>query len=86
MAAVFAAASNTPLGLSIMAMELLGAQVLPHVVIVCMLAYLLSGHRSIYPSQRLLRGKAGEYLTGARALRDLHAEPAVELAGKDRPS
>ena len=59
LAAVFAAASNTPLALSIMAVELLGANVLPHVMLVCVVAYLISGHRSIYPSQRLLRGKAG---------------------------
>ncbi|MCX5743389.1 MAG: chloride channel protein, partial [Proteobacteria bacterium] len=51
MAAVFAAASNTPLALSIMAVELLGPNVLPHVVIVCVVAYAISGRRSIYPAQ-----------------------------------
>ena len=71
LAAVFAASSNTPLALSIMAMELLGAPVFPHVVIVCVLAYLLSGHRSIYPAQRLLNGKGGARLTRPTALRDL---------------
>ncbi len=73
MAAVFAASSNTPLALSIMAMELLGAPVFPHVVIVCVLAYLLTGHRSIYPAQRLLNGKGGVMLTHSTALRDLAA-------------
>lgn len=53
LAAVFASASNTPLALSIMAMELLGAHAFPHVVIVCVFAYILGGHRSIYASQRL---------------------------------
>jgi H+/Cl- antiporter ClcA len=52
LAAVFAAASNTPLALSIMAVELLGAQVLPHVAIVSVVAYVLSGQRSIYSAQR----------------------------------
>ncbi|MDB4973059.1 MAG: Chloride channel protein [Myxococcaceae bacterium] len=51
LAAVFAAAANTPLALSIMAVELLGASLLPHAVIVCVLAHALSGRRSIYPSQ-----------------------------------
>src|SRR5690606_3142959 len=37
LAAVFAAASNTPLALSIMAVELLGPNVLPHVVVVSVL-------------------------------------------------
>ncbi|HEY8924752.1 MAG TPA: chloride channel protein [Polyangia bacterium] len=73
LAAVFAASSNTPLALSIMAAELLGASVFPHVAIVCVLAYLLSGHRSIYPAQRLLRGKVGARLARPIALRDLGA-------------
>lgn len=59
LAAVFGASSNTPLALSIMAVELLGTNILPHVVIVCVVAYLISGHRSIYPSQRVTRGKGG---------------------------
>jgi H+/Cl- antiporter ClcA len=59
MAAVFAAAANAPLALSIMAVELLGGSVLPHAVIVCALAYVLSGRRSIYPAQRLLSHKGG---------------------------
>jgi H+/Cl- antiporter ClcA len=71
LAAVFAASSNTPLALSIMAMELLGAPVFPHVVIVCVVAYLLTGHRSIYPAQRLLNGKAGDRLARPTALREL---------------
>jgi H+/Cl- antiporter ClcA len=71
MAAVFAAASNTPLALSIMAVELLGPSVFPHVVIVAVLAYLLTGHRSIYPAQRLLHGKGGRALNEPTPLRDL---------------
>ncbi|MCP3166168.1 chloride channel protein [Myxococcus qinghaiensis] len=59
MAALFAAAANTPLALSIMAVELVGAGVLPHVMIVATVAYLLTGHRGIYPSQRIGRRKHG---------------------------
>ena len=77
LAAVFAAASNAPLALSIMAVELLGANVLPHAMIVCVLAYLLTGHRGIYPSQRLLRSKwGGAALERARTLREWDAPPA----------
>lgn len=57
MAAVFGAASNTPLALSLMAVELLGAGVLPHVAVVCAVAYWLTGQRSIYSAQ-LRREKA----------------------------
>ena len=52
LAAVFGAASNTPLALSIMAVELMGAAVLPHVAIVAVIAYILVGRRSIYAAQR----------------------------------
>ncbi len=82
LAAVFAAASNTPVALSIMAVELMGAHVLPHVAIVCVVAYVLSGHRSIYRAQRLLRAKSGLEVEPPIALRDLSAvllgRPSVE--------
>lgn len=71
LAAVFGAAANTPLALSIMAVELLGAAVLPHVLIVTAAAYLLSGHRGIYPSQRLVRKKHGPALPKPTVLRDI---------------
>lgn len=63
MAAVFAAASNAPLALSIMAVELLGAGVFPHVAIVAVIAYVLTGHRGIYSSQRLVSLKSGQVVT-----------------------
>jgi H+/Cl- antiporter ClcA len=74
LAAVFAASSNTPLALSVMAMELLGGHVFPHVMIVCVFAYLLAGHRSIYSAQRLLHGKGGSPLSRPTPLRDLAAK------------
>jgi H+/Cl- antiporter ClcA len=75
LAAVFASASNAPLALSIMAVELLGAAVLPHAVLVSVLAFLLSGHRSIYPSQRIARTKHGQPLPAPIPLRDLPPDP-----------
>ena len=74
MAATFAAASNTPLALSVMALELLGGAAFPHVVIVCVVAYVLAGHRSIYGAQRVRTDKAGVRLGGVLALRDLTLE------------
>jgi H+/Cl- antiporter ClcA len=70
LAAVFGAAANTPLALSIMVVELVGSAVLPYVVIVAVFSYLLSGHRGIYPAQRLLRRKHGSLLERPVALRD----------------
>ncbi|MCA9534558.1 MAG: chloride channel protein [Myxococcales bacterium] len=52
LAAVFAASSNAPLALSVMAVELLGVGVLPHVFVVCVVAFSLSGRRTIYSAQR----------------------------------
>ncbi|MGE3538869.1 MAG: chloride channel protein [Candidatus Tectimicrobiota bacterium] len=77
LAAAFAAAANTPLALSVMAVELLGAQVLPHVVIVAVVAYLCTGHRGIYPAQRLTRLKhGGPLLQRLVALREVrHTAP-----------
>jgi H+/Cl- antiporter ClcA len=69
MAALFAAAANTPIALSLMAIELLGASVAPHVVTVAVVAYLMSGHRGIYPAQRLGRRKSGEPMAETVALR-----------------
>ncbi len=74
LAATFAASANAPLSLSIMAVELLGVAVFPHVIIVSALAYVLSGHRSIYPAQRLLAEKGGERLPQPLALRDAESE------------
>ncbi len=75
LAGVFAAAANTPLALSVMCVELLGANVLPHVVIVCAVAYLLTGHRGIYPAQRIGRKKITQEPQGntepLTAMRDL---------------
>ncbi len=48
----FGAAAKTPLAVSIMAVELFGAQVFPHVALVATLAALLSAKWRLYSSQR----------------------------------
>lgn len=52
LAAVFATASRAPIALSILAVELFGAAILPHVVLVSVAASLMAGDRSLYTSQR----------------------------------
>ncbi len=49
--AVFAGASNTPLACTIMGIELFGSGVEVFVGIACVVAYLFSGHGSIYSAQ-----------------------------------
>ena len=79
MAAVFGAAANTPLALSLMAVELLGGAVLPHVALVTVVAYLLTGHRGIYPAQRIARLKhGGPLLRRIVPLRELKDEEPPE--------
>jgi H+/Cl- antiporter ClcA len=80
LAAVFGAAANTPLALSIMMVELVGGAVLPYVVIVTVIAYLLTGHRGIYPAQRLLRKKHGPALDKPVSLRDYRDQSAPKIA------
>ena len=83
-AAVFGAAANTPVALSIMAVELLGSAAFPHVMIVVVVAYVLSGHRGIYPAQRLHVRKHGGLLERPVALRDYR--DSIPPAPDDSPA
>jgi H+/Cl- antiporter ClcA len=76
LAAVFGAASKTPIALSIMAIELLGAPIAPHVVIVCVLAYWLSGRRSIYSAQIARLAPLRALTTSTRAPETPPGDPA----------
>ena len=51
--AVFAGATNTPLACMIMGIELFGATHSVYIAVACFVAYLCSGHSSIYLSQRV---------------------------------
>lgn len=56
--AVFAGASNAPLASAIMALELFGGGSAAYIVLGCVVAYLASGHRGIYSTQRIDSPKA----------------------------
>lgn len=53
MVAVLAAAANTPIAASIMAMELFGSAIGTHAAVACMTSFLIVGYHSVYPSQLL---------------------------------
>ncbi len=55
--AVFAGASNTPLACTIMAAELFGGGSILYVGVACFVAYMASGHRGIYATQRIATPK-----------------------------
>lgn len=53
MVALLAGAANTPISASIMAIELFGPEVGPFAAVACVISFLMTGHRSVYPSQVL---------------------------------
>jgi len=55
---VLAGAANTPVSATIMAIELFGAQIAPYASLVCVISYLITGHRSVYPTQIIARSKS----------------------------
>lgn len=50
---LLAGAANTPIAASIMAVELFGPAVAPYATVACVISFLMTGHRSVYPSQIL---------------------------------
>lgn len=53
MVGLLAGAANTPIAASIMAVELFGPQLAPYAAVACVISFLMTGHRSVYPSQIL---------------------------------
>ena len=69
--AVFAAATNTPVASTVMAVELFGGGIVLHAAVACVLAYVCSGHTGIYLAQRIDTPKLGGWdRSPAACLRD----------------
>ncbi len=58
MVSLLAGAANTPIAASIMSVELFGRQIAPYATIACITSFLMSGHRTVYPSQKLMVAKS----------------------------
>jgi H+/Cl- antiporter ClcA len=58
MVAVLAGSANTPIAASIMSVELFGPSVAPYATVACVISFLMTGHRSVYPSQVLSISKS----------------------------
>jgi H+/Cl- antiporter ClcA/PII-like signaling protein len=84
--AVFAGATNTPLACMIMGVELFGSLHSVYIAVACFVAYLCSGHSSIYTSQRLGTPKtAAAYLPpdlSMRQVRDLNVQAFGDFVGR----
>jgi len=59
--ALLAGAANTPIAASIMAVELFGPKVAPYATVACVISFLMTGHRSVYPSQVLSSKKSPSF-------------------------
>ncbi|MBP2638182.1 MAG: Chloride channel core [Firmicutes bacterium] len=57
MVALLAAVVNVPVTAIVMAAELFGSDIMTYAAVSCSVSYLLSGHRSVYPSQVIIAGK-----------------------------
>jgi H+/Cl- antiporter ClcA len=56
--AVLAGAANTPIAAAIMALEMFGPSLGPYAAVACVISFLMTGHRSVYPSQVLAMTKS----------------------------
>ena len=64
MVGLLAGAANTPISASIMAMELFGPEVSSYAAVACVISFLMTGHRSVYPSQVLSISKSTSLVMG----------------------
>jgi H+/Cl- antiporter ClcA len=55
---VLAGSANTPIAASIMAVEMFGPAIAPYATVACVISFLMTGHRSVYPSQVLSISKS----------------------------
>lgn len=46
-------AANTPISACIMAMEMFGTDITGYAAVACVISFMMSGHRSVYPSQHI---------------------------------
>jgi H+/Cl- antiporter ClcA len=58
MVSLIAGAANTPISASIMAIEFFGPEIGSYAAVACVISFLMTGHRSVYPSQILSLTKA----------------------------
>jgi H+/Cl- antiporter ClcA len=55
---LLAGAANTPIAASILAIEFFGSAIAPYTAIACVVSFLMTGHRSLFPSQILALKKS----------------------------
>lgn len=84
--ALLAGATNTPIAASIMAIELFGPNIAPYAAIACIISFLVTGYRSVYPSQ-ILAFKKSKFIdveTGKEIENSKVSFPMFMGKGKDK--
>ena len=76
---VLAGATNTPIASLVLALELFGPAIAPYAAMTCAMSYLLTGHRSVIPTQLLHESKSPSF-----ALASQQEIERVTLAIKSR--
>jgi H+/Cl- antiporter ClcA len=82
MASLLAGAANTPISASIMAVELFGPSIGPYAAIACVISFLMTGHRSVYPSQVLAIAKSSSFAVKKGAEMDDLGDIEIQLRSK----
>jgi len=72
---LLAGAANTPIAASILSLELFGPQISPYAAIACVITFLMTGHRSVHPTQVLaVRNSASIQVEIGNELENVRAE------------
>ncbi len=75
MVSLLAGAANTPIAASILAVEMFGAKVAPYAAVACVTCFLMTGHRSVYPSQVFAIMKSSSFKQGiGQEVEEMQAE------------
>ncbi|MDO8142805.1 MAG: chloride channel protein [Candidatus Brocadiales bacterium] len=71
---LLAGAANTPIAASIMAVELFGPKLGPYAAVSCIISFLMTGHRSVYPSQIMdFKKSSSIHIEGGEEVEDVKA-------------
>lgn len=56
--ALLSGSANTPIAACVMAMEMFGTEITGYAAVACVISFMMSGHRSVYPSQHIVFAKS----------------------------
>jgi H+/Cl- antiporter ClcA len=81
MVSLVAGAANTPIAASILAVEMFGPKIAPYTTVACVISFLITGHRSVYPSQILSMRKSPSIQVQVGKVME-EAQPKIHLRSR----